>query len=259
MSSATVRILVRDCRRPTDPAPPASAVAPGSQRRSPGRRPEALAAATAPRECPRLLRCATAKKKIAPRLTPILVARSIVVMNAAHPTAANHNASPVLTGAMFDRNRDVVDVAKLVRADIKQAVATGAIPAAKYSVTVDRYSMGRSVTVTVSSPSFRVYNPARLAYDLANTSRPMTDAERCWMSAEASDVAEYLEAILANYNENRSRPEEDYYDISFAADVRINGDRAAEVASMLAMHAEMDRRAAKVSSQGDFLSWMGVA
>jgi hypothetical protein len=180
-------------------------------------------------------------------------------MHAAHSTAANHNATPVLTGAKYDRDRDVVDVAKLVRADIKQAVATGAIPAAKYSVTIDRYSMGRSVTVTVTSPSFRVYNVARLAYDLANTSRPMTDAERRWMSAEASDVVDFLEAILANYNENRSRPEEDYYDIAFAADVRIDGDRAAEVASMLAMRAEMDRRAAEVSSQGDFLSWMGVA
>ncbi len=156
-------------------------------------------------------------------------------------------------GAKYVAGRDVVAIAKDVRADLKAAVSSGALPAATYSVRIARYSMGRSIGIVVTDASFPQYNPARLAYEHDGLRREMTDAERCWMSDEARAVDAYLEALLASYNEDCSRPEEDYYCVAFAPNVSIHGDRDAEIAAMLA------RRAAPVDAQVSFLAFCGVA
>ena len=49
-------------------------------------------------------------------------------------------------GAKFNKDLDVADVAKLIRKDLKAA-----FPAAKFSVRIERYSMGQRINVYAPS------------------------------------------------------------------------------------------------------------
>lgn len=56
----------------------------------------------------------------------------------------------ISSGSKYDPSRDIADIAKLVRADIKAAVKSGALPAGlKVRVRIDRFSMGCSLDVVV--------------------------------------------------------------------------------------------------------------
>lgn len=63
-------------------------------------------------------------------------------------------------GAKYDSSLNVVEIAKRIRADIKAAITAGTIPAIKTSVRISRYSMGRSIDVTITETPFEVLNPA---------------------------------------------------------------------------------------------------
>ena len=49
-------------------------------------------------------------------------------------------------GAKFDKKLDIVQIAKLVRADIRKAIKDLSLPKGKYSVTCPRYT---SIVVTI--------------------------------------------------------------------------------------------------------------
>lgn len=61
-----------------------------------------------------------------------------------------------VTGSKYSGDwRDVAEIAKDVRRDIKAAVADGTLPSQySYSVTVDKYSMGQSMDITVKGMTF---------------------------------------------------------------------------------------------------------
>lgn len=122
-------------------------------------------------------------------------------------------------GSKFDRDRDVVDVAKLVRKDIKAAVAEGELPAdAKYSVRISRFSMGRSVDVSVK---------------LATSDVELVEADdhapaRWAPSPERGRVEKIIRSILDQYTRWESDSMTDYHQTSFYTGIAVSGVRPTE-------------------------------
>ena len=56
------------------------------------------------------------------------------------------------TGSKYTAGLDIAQIARLVRIDIKAAIADGALPVGKYSVRVSRYSIGQSLNLTATVP-----------------------------------------------------------------------------------------------------------
>ena len=158
-------------------------------------------------------------------------------------------------GSKYEANLDVAEIAKRVRADIKAAVAVcsttarragelpdGALPPGKYSVRIDRYSMGCSVDVRFSwDGEEKLFSAKRLAFEVESPNAyPGNSADpevRELYSPYAREVTRRLEAILAAYNHNGSDMMTDHYDVKFAARVDYDHDwerskRAAEVAAL---------------------------
>lgn len=124
-------------------------------------------------------------------------------------------------GAKYDSSLGVVEIAKRIRADIKAAIAAGTIPAIKTSVRISRYSMGRSIDVTITEAPFEVLNPAwteackagACVWDLDGISK-YTD--------EATRVFEVVRQIRDDYNYDRSDSMTDYYDVNFGGSVSFD-------------------------------------
>lgn len=89
-------------------------------------------------------------------------------------------------------------IAAFIRADIKAAQKSGGLPAMKVSIRSERYSMGQSVTVRVSEPSFEVLNPARAEWERANPNGLFRDAPDRY-TPRARQILGRLEAIAAEY------------------------------------------------------------
>jgi hypothetical protein len=123
-------------------------------------------------------------------------------------------------GDKYERDLDVDVIAKRVRADIKAAVAAGELPAAKYSVRISRYSMGRSLTVTVDELPFAVCNPERVRRDVLE---PHDRSTLLLRTEEAQAAMAKVEAIVDAYNFDGSRPQEDYSHVNFYGHVSFGG------------------------------------
>ena len=91
------------------------------------------------------------------------------------------------------------DIAKLVRADLKALVASGDLPAAKFGVTISRYSGGRSLSVKVSEVPFPICNEARVRRDIAEP-RCYHERELPLHSEKASAMLRTIEGVIAAYN-----------------------------------------------------------
>ena len=127
-------------------------------------------------------------------------------------------------GARYARERDVKDVAKLVRQDIAQEIKRGRLPRAKYSVRIDRYSMGREVRITISDVvipgaiGLKLWNEARLLQEIADPSarhRPTLPR----LSEPAQRLLDHVEGLLKAYQKSERHGESGYYDNNFHAAV----------------------------------------
>ncbi len=96
------------------------------------------------------------------------------------------------TGSKYEQTKDldIVAIAKLLRQDIKASVKEGRLPAVKYGVRIERYSMGQSIHISVG--------------------QELTDE----VKAAVRDLADA-------YNYDRSDPQSDYFCVRFY--VHING------------------------------------
>lgn len=132
-------------------------------------------------------------------------------------TPANSNALPEAE-SKFVSGRNIADAAKLVRADIKAAIAAGLLPAGlKTSVRIDRYSMGQSLNVKITAcPGVVVASVARVRFDLEH---PRDFTRLPLLSAEATRIVETIRAIVAAYNYDRSDAMYDHFDVSFYGSV----------------------------------------
>ena len=131
-------------------------------------------------------------------------------------------------GPKYDRDLDVREIAKLVRADMK--AASGPIPhrlpgGFKAGVRISRYSMGRSIDVTIKTvPGVTVRNPARVEFEASGGStytRDMPAEARFIHTAEARAILAQVKAIVDAYNFDGSDVQSDYFHVNFYSDVRF--------------------------------------
>lgn len=124
-------------------------------------------------------------------------------------------------GSGYDEWKDITDLAKTVRADIRAAQDNGALPKGlEVSVTTERYSMGRSLNVTVTSVDVPVMNP-RLVSDREDVPREWDEALGRWVpysrfNNAGRTILANLDAIVRRYHVDKSDMSTDYYNVNFS-------------------------------------------
>lgn len=135
---------------------------------------------------------------------------------------------PIAHGTKYNRDLDVRDIAKLVRADIK--AAAGPVPhrlpaGFRAGVRISRYSMGRSIDVTIKAvPGVTVRNPARVEFEETGGGiydGRMPEEARFVHTAEARAILEAVKDIVDAYNFDGSDVQSDYFHVNFYSDVRF--------------------------------------
>jgi hypothetical protein len=130
-------------------------------------------------------------------------------------------------GEKYQRDRDIKEIAKLVRADIKAAIQEKKLPEGKYSVKIDRFSGGQSLSIVVlplQTPSL-IQNPKRVLLEHNNqghlSGMPLyTDEGKAFLNT--------LEAIVAAYNYDGSDSSVDYFNVNFYRSIGFDGQFLAE-------------------------------
>jgi hypothetical protein len=145
------------------------------------------------------------------------------------------------TTAAAKKNLDTAEIAKLIRADIKTAIKAGTLPkAAKYTVRIDRYSMGSSIYVTAKALPFAVLNVDAYHIDRSFGSKYVTARPCDAYTVEAAAVLAKLNEIVDAYHDDRSDMMTDYYCVNFGKNVEVQeaeGEFAAIEAAVLAREA----------------------
>lgn len=109
------------------------------------------------------------------------------------------------TGDRYEHGRDLADVAKLLRADLKAAGIVG-------RVTISRYSMGQSLTVAVTAPAGMVLlSTRRIRQDLGLVAVAPGAAPDAWRSREAAAMLEGVEAMANRYNRSHNDRNQTFY------------------------------------------------
>ena len=120
----------------------------------------------------------------------------------AHTIGNNYDATKSL---------GIKDLAKLVRKDLKATFGK----TWKFSVRIERYSMGQSMHVEIKSAPCSLYSKA--------TSPRALECDQSVERTAAADLAiETINAITASYNYNDSDSMTDYYSVRFASYAQIN-------------------------------------
>ncbi len=108
-----------------------------------------------------------------------------------------------------------MEIAKLVRADIKAGIADGSLPRAKYSVRIDRFAGGRSLDVTIDDVPFAIRNAARVRADVFGENPHDHPETVCFNSPEAGALEAQIEELVAAYNFDGSDSQSDYFHVNF--------------------------------------------
>ncbi len=129
-----------------------------------------------------------------------------------------------------------VELAKLIRLDIKAAIKAGELPKGTYGVTCESYAGGGSINVKIKS--FEVtslYNPEHLALEVSDPHYRYPHIER--YSPEAKKAIDTLTAIHSAYNYDGSDVQSDYFDVRYYGHVELDwkyeeARQAAETAAL---------------------------
>ena len=100
---------------------------------------------------------------------------------------------------------DIAEIARRVRADLKEQV-----PECRFSVTIQRYSMGRSLDIVIKSGPFE---PHVWGHDGLRPAR--------YLTPECKAVIDRVRTIANQYNFDDSEPQTDYFNYNFALDIHI--------------------------------------
>ena len=119
-------------------------------------------------------------------------------------------------GYKYKENMDIVEIAKLIRADIKKAH-----PEIKASVRTSRYSMGRSIDVSLTV-KFPVLNPPKFEADYVGEHYSVHP----WATERAATLKKSIEDIVEAYNFDGSDIMSDYYNTNFGGSVNFNNTNA---------------------------------
>lgn len=126
------------------------------------------------------------------------------------------------TGAKYTKGMDTAAVAKALRADIKAAQKAGELPRSmKVSVTISRFSMGSSITLTVKSAPVQIHASDFIAHDVQTKGRVFWEGQR--YTAQARRLLEKLEALGGEYKRTDSDSQTDYHNTNFFLHVNFDG------------------------------------
>ncbi len=127
------------------------------------------------------------------------------------------------TGSKYESGRDIKVIAQLVRADIKAAIKSGALPAGlKTRVKIDRFSMGCSLDVVITDGVDGCFN-VEFWRDLA--ARPNDGSQRpSRYTAEGKALLAALEAICKAYQREETDSMSDYHNTNFYLDVKFDAE-----------------------------------
>ncbi|QCO07302.1 hypothetical protein [Azospirillum argentinense] len=151
-------------------------------------------------------------------------------------------------GDKFEAGRNFAEVAKLVRADIKAAIAAGHLPKGMVcSVRIDRFSMGQSLHLSVTACPIMVVNPAYVRWQRDNPHACMSEAlpdARDRFSPEGRHVIDTLTGIVEAYNRRvTSDQPDDYSNVSFYTNIAFALDlREEQSMTVLALQSEVSLR-----------------
>jgi hypothetical protein len=114
------------------------------------------------------------------------------------------------------------EIAAAIRNDIKEAVKRGELPRAKYSARLQRFSGGKSITITYADAPFDLFSREFLKFDIETKGHRHYDGER--YSPERKQLEEKLEEIAAAYNYDGSDTQTDYFNVNFYLHVNADYD-----------------------------------
>lgn len=137
------------------------------------------------------------------------------------------NTARNVTGSNYQATRhlDLAQVAKLIRADIKEARADPGSPVppdAKIRVRIERYSMGQSIDVTLDAmPDTWTYVAPGTGPDYGNV-YPTNGG----YSGQCQAAIDAVRGIVESYNRDNSEPMTDYSDVKFFGWVDVRDERS---------------------------------
>jgi len=144
-------------------------------------------------------------------------------------------------GGKYDADLDIVEIAKRVKSEIREASKNGDLPEMKVSVTTDRYSGGQSLSVRIKTlpEGFEVCNPEYVEKMVEN---PHGYDPVPRYSEKMRDVISKVEGIVGAYNYDGSDSMIDYFDVNFYTHVNLDDDssyfRSAKEAYIAAKNSE---------------------
>lgn len=141
-------------------------------------------------------------------------------------------------GNKYIKGMDVAEIAKLVRQDIREAIASGKIPRVKCSVRIERFSGGRSIDVRIVDVPAGFCGVRQDFFDERDRGRWIR-----YRTEEAESLLGELNSILNSYNYDGSETQVDYFDVNFYG----TADFDWRLESRLEAEAEAEWRRAKSS------------
>lgn len=141
------------------------------------------------------------------------------------------------TGTKYERSMDTAEIAKRIRADIKAAQKSGALPASlKVSVRTSRFSMGSSIDVSVVAAPVQVHASDFIAHHVATKGREFWAGER--YTAPARALLAKLEAIGEAYQRSEHDSQADYHNTNFYLHVKFGWELEQEDRAILTEYHE---------------------
>ncbi len=118
-------------------------------------------------------------------------------------------------GAKYDKDMDIAEIAKRVRADIKAA-----FPSVKVSARISRYAGGRSLNVRITQlpKGMLPMNPQRVVFEAQNPHACLPNGMPRY-NAAAEKLLTDVKAIVNAYRRDQSDIQTDYFSTNFYGDV----------------------------------------
>lgn len=150
------------------------------------------------------------------------------------------------------RDLDIAVIAKMVRADIKAAIADGSLPVGlKCSVAIERFAGGKSLDVTVTAFPGQIETDEAVRY---YASRDWTaDRPREIHTPAAKAAIAKLEEIRNAYNFDHSDIQSDYFHVRFYGDSTFSHEVVEASRSATIARKAAETRATAEAAQADLV------
>ena len=135
-----------------------------------------------------------------------------------------------MEGSKYDGARSTNDIAKAIRADIKAAMKKPATDAwalpkrLKVSVRLAKFAGGCSINSRITAFPGPLLNPASVLWQRLFPNEPLRYSR---LTKEAARVVAVLDALMSDYNYDRSDPQSDYFSVRFYGDAEVHYEYAA--------------------------------